>query len=190
MKKINKILIIFMTLISYIIGIYNLKNGVYVNFLIDILILPTLLLPTLFNKLKIRITEKLEFIYIIFIFFAYFLGTVIDLYSCLVNYDTIMHFLSGIFEAYLGFYILKLLKNYNEDKLTFNILFILGFVSLIAVSWEIFEFTSSIIFKVDPQNVLTTGVTDTMKDLIVALIGAILVCIEYISDKKTINKIF
>lgn len=189
MKKINKLLIISMTIVSYVIGIINLKNGMYVDVLIDILILPTLLLPKILNKLKIKITDKLELIYIVFMFFAYFLGTVIDLYTYLVNYDTIMHFLSGIFEAFFGFYILKLLDVYDEKKIIYNILFILGFVSLISVSWEIFEFTSSILFKVDPQNVLTTGVTDTMKDLIVALIGAIIVLVEYISDKKIINKI-
>ena len=189
MKKINKILIIILTLLSYLIGVINLKNGNYVDLLIDILILPTLLLPKVFNKLKIKITDKLEFVYIIFMFFAYFLGTVVDLYTYLVNYDTIMHFLSGVFEAFFGFYILKLLKSYDEKNLTLNILFVLGFVSFVSVNWEIFEFISSIIFKVDPQHVLTTGVSDTMKDLIVALIGAFLVLLEYISDKKIINKI-
>ena len=84
-----------------------------------------------------------------------------------------MHFISGIFTGYIATYILK-----DKNNKLYNFLFILGFVSLIAVSWEIFEYISSIIFDVDPQKVKLTGINDTMKDIIVALLGGILVTIK------------
>lgn len=175
MTKINKFIKFVLVVVSFIIGIINLKRGIYVDVLIDICILPTLLVPEIFRKFNIKIDNNFEFIYILFIFFAYFLGTVIDLYTYIEHYDTLMHFLSGVFEAYIA---IKLLKNNYNSKLN-NIFFILGFVSLISVGWEIFEFISSIVFKVDPQKVETTGIVDTMKDLIVALIGGILVIVDY-----------
>ena len=191
MGKINNILIIILTIISYLIGLYALKYETLVRVLISLMILPTMLVPKILKKLNFKITNNIEFIYIVFIFFAYFLGTVVNLYDKISCYDTIMHFISGIFETFLGFYILKNLNGYNKKKLILNTLFVLGFVSLASTGWEVFEFVSSIIFKVDPQKVITTGVTDTMKDIIVALIGSLIVLTQYVlnnnNDKEVIN---
>ena len=173
MRKINNLIILVVLVVSYIIALYNLKIKILVRFLIAISSLIVLLLPRILKKFKIKISNSLEFAYLIFVVFAYFLGTVINFYDRFPNYDTLMHFLSGVLEAYIAINLLK-----RNDTLL-DILFVLGFVSLISVGWEIFEFTSSIILKVDPQRVEITGVTDTMKDLIVALIGAILFLILY-----------
>ena len=174
MKKINNLIIVIILVVSYIIALYNLKQKKLVRFLIAISSIIVLLVPKLLRKLKIKISDNLEFAYLIFIIFAYFLGTVINFYDKFQNYDTLMHFLSGIFEAYIAIQLL----NTKSTKLL-DIIFILGFVSLISLGWEIFEFTSSIILKVDPQRVELTGVTDTMKDLIVALVGGIIVSMIY-----------
>ena len=175
MKKINNLIIIVLLVVSYIIALYNLKRKILVRFLIAISSLFVLLVPKLLRKFKIKISDNLEFAYLLFIIFAYFLGTVINFYGMISSYDTIMHFLSGIFEAYIAIQILQNSKNNKQ----LDILFIIGFVSLISVCWETFEFTASILLKVDPQKVVSTGVTDTMKDLIVALIGGILVILLY-----------
>ena len=174
MKKTNNCIIFILVVCSYVLAIHNLSNNLIVQFLINIAILPTLMVPKIFKKFKINISENLEFMYTLFILFAYFLGTVLNFYDRISIYDTIMHFLSGIFEAYLAIQILHNSKNKMVD-----VLFILGFICLASVLWEVFEFTSSNIFDVDPQKVELTGVTDTMKDLIAALIGGILVIINY-----------
>lgn len=172
MRKINNLIIISISVVSYIIGLNYLKNTLVVDFLKSIMILPVLLIPRIINK-KIRIDIKLEMLYLLFIIFAYFLGVIINLYDMISFYDTLMHFVSGIFEAYLIIYILKY-KNIKLDNLLLLIV-ILGFVSFISIMWETFEYISSILFKVDPQKVLKTGVTDTMKDLLVALLGSLIV---------------
>ena len=169
MRKLNNLIIIVVTLISYIIALNYLKNKLYVDLLKTIMILPVMLIPRFLNKIKID--KKLEFIYLIFIVFAYFLGVIINLYDKINSYDTIMHFISGIFTGYVSLYLL------TDNNKIHNILFILGFVSLIAISWETFEFIASNLFNVDPQKVETTGINDTMKDIIVALLGGILVTI-------------
>lgn len=169
MRKLNNLIIIVVTLISYIIALNYLKNKLYVDLLKTIMILPVMLIPRFLNKIKID--KKLEFIYLIFIVFAYFLGVIINLYDKINSYDTIMHFISGIFTGYVSLYLL------TDNNKIHNILFILGFVSLIAIGWETFEFIASHLFNVDPQKVETTGINDTMKDILVALLGGILVTI-------------
>ena len=171
MRKINNTIIILLIISCYVLGIYNLKHQLLVRFLIDISVVPIVFLPKLLLKFKVKIDNKLELIYLIFIFFAYFLGTVLNFYDRICIYDTLMHFLSGIFEAYIAISI------YKGKNIIINSIFILGFVSLLSIGWEIFEYTSSIIFNVDPQKVVETGVNDTMKDLIVALFGGLLLFI-------------
>lgn len=173
MKKLNNILIIVVTSISYIIALTYLKDKQCVDLLKTVLILPVMLIPKILNKFNIKITSNLEFSYLLFIIFAYFLGVILNFYDKINSYDTIMHFISGIFTGYIATYLLK-----DKNNKLYNFLFILGFVSLIAVSWETFEYISSIIFDVDPQKVKLTGINDTMKDMIVALLGGILVTIK------------
>ena len=172
MRKINNIIIIILIITCYIIGLYNLKHQSLVNFLIDVSVLPIVLLPSVLRKIKLKISDNLELMYLIFIILAYFLGTVLNLYDRIPYYDTLMHFLSGVFEGFIALNICD-----NKNNIT-KILFVMGFVSIISICWEIFEFSSSILFKIDPQKVELTGVTDTMKDLLAALLGGMIICIK------------
>lgn len=131
---------------------------------------------------KIKINEYIKFIYILFIFMAHFVGVTLEVYNHVYWFDKFTHFVSGIATSLLA--ILILLKEKNNNKLLFNVLFILSFSMLIASSWEVFEFLASYYFKVDPQRVVLTGVTDTMGDIIVALLGSILVSISYYFEHK------
>lgn len=54
----------------------------------------------------------------------------------------------------------------------------------VAVLWECTEFTIDKLLGTDTQKVLTTGVNDTMKDMICALLGAILYIVYYVYDIK------
>ena len=53
---------------------------------------------------------------------------------------------------------------------------------MVAGLWEIFEFTVDNLLGGDAQKVLTTGVTDTMKDIICALLGSILFSFCYLYE--------
>ena len=48
-----------------------------------------------------------------------------------------------------------------------------------ACFWEICEYTLDLVVHNDPQKVLTTGIHDTMQDMIVCTIGALLMFIPY-----------
>ena len=51
------------------------------------------------------------------------------------------------------------------------------------------EYFSSIIFKDDVQNVLKTGVRDTMEDIIASLISSIIFIVLYLFKRDNLNKL-
>ncbi len=84
--------------------------------------------------------------------------------------------------------LLKQLGMYDENKIFFNILFIISVTLSVAVCWEFFEYFGNILFGGDAQRVAKTGVNDTMQDMLVAFIGSIIVSIiYYIEEKRKLN---
>ena len=178
MKKINNILRIIVVICSLYLA-FTTKFNVY-GTAIKLSVIPIIFLPQIIEKIfSFKINGYLQTIYIIFIFLAHFLGSIVDLYHKVYWYDSLTHFLSGIVIAFLASYLLVIFKKYDKKSILFNILFILGISFVVAGVWEIFEFTSDKIFGKDAQNVLTTGVDDTMKDMIVAALGTLLYCTLY-----------
>ena len=115
---------------------------------------------------KYKISAKTNLVYIVFIVLAHFLGVILNFYDRVIYYDKFIHFLFGIIASYI---MIGFIKPYKS----------IIYVTFLATLWEIYEYIVSIIFKIDPQNNITTGVNDTMLDLIVALIGASIVTIIY-----------
>lgn len=187
MKKMNmwnKIIFTVILLGSMYYAVEVIKEKDFYQFLIVITVTPVALLPYFIQKIgKIKLPDMLESLYMIFIFLAYFLGSIMKLYGKIEYYDLFVHFTSGILSAMFAYYLYKM-ANKKEKNISTIILFILGLVALVAVSWEIFEFVCDKIFKKDAQYVQKTGVDDTMTDMIVALVGAILFDISYYLQKK------
>lgn len=180
-KRVNILLI----LIAIIGSIYIVltKDQSLVLILKDLSIIVTISALYIIQKIfKIKIGEGINFIYILFIFMAHFLGVTLELYNKIYWFDKFTHFLSGIVSGFAAIYILiKFKKNKN---LLFGVLFIISFSMMIASAWEIFEYLSSYYFHLDPQKVAATGVSDTMGDMIVAFLGSILVSICYYFEHK------
>lgn len=132
-------------------------------------------LPYILQKIfKFKIPHVFISLYLTFIFFALVLGSVVNLYITISWYDDLMHFISGFLDSILAIYIFNRLVKNNQYNIKFITIFTISFSLAIGVFWEIYEFIDSKITGMDPQNVLTTGVDDTMFDLIFALIGSII----------------
>ncbi len=191
MKLLSRLIIIISIIGSLYYSIPLLQDKNIYGVLIKFTIVLTMLIPNIIEKIsKTKLPDSLKLIYIIFIFMAHFLGSVVDLYHKIYWWDTFIHFLSGILVAIIANYLIIKTKIYNNKNHIICFLFIIACSSLVAVSWEIFEFTSDKIFNADAQNVLTTGVDDTMKDMIVALLGSILYGITFLHEKvNSINGI-
>ena len=164
-SKFNLFLAFCFTLISIITSIY-LKDLTFLLFIL-VIIIPFIL----------KIKPVMTTIYLVFIFLAMFLGCMLHLYKITTWYDNFTHFLWGYISGYVAIYILDKFKLFNHNKL-FDIFFI--FILSLASSciWEISEFIIDNLFNMDMQRKLT-GVNDTMKDVIVTLLGNILFILCY-----------
>lgn len=190
MKKINLLLIVGTSIVGIICSIDPIMEGLLYKSLICLGIIPVMLVPTILKRLfRIKITPAVEFVYLIFVFCAHFLGSIFNLYHYINNYDKIMHLISGSVSSFFGLFILLKLNKHDKKSIVFNVLFIIAFTLMIASLWEFFEYFNDNLFGKDAQNVLTTGVNDTMDDMIAALIGSILFNIMYVYEQVTNNQI-
>lgn len=180
--------------------IENIKvKSDYVLMLIQCLLgIVALFIPSIISKKwKIIIPSSMYMIYIIFLYAAIFLGEVRDFYYRIPHWDTILHTFSGAALGALGFSVVNLLN--KQEKLKVNLspffvaLFSLCFAIAMGVVWEIYEFSFDGLLHLNMQKfALENGVnlvgraalSDTMKDLIVDSIGALVISIlGYISLK-------
>ena len=171
-KLLNKILLIIMNIGTIVVAVIEFSNNNYSRALTFIAIYPLLLLPFIINKTKLKLSDQEIFLYYLFILIADFIGCVCNLYNTVSWYDIFVHFLSGMFTFVLATIIFRLISKENNKLL--KILFCLGIVALIAITWEVFEFSVDSIIKTNLQHNLDTGVIDTMQDMIVATLGGII----------------
>lgn len=185
MKKINKIFATILILVGFI---YLIKYSMEKDFSRILLCIcsPILVILPLFMKNKVN--DKLIFIYYIYLFILMILGCLGRFYSKYAYYDVFAHFMFGFAGSIIGLYILNLFSIHNKS-IVFNVIFMLFCTLALSSFWEIFEYIASIVFKEDVQNVLTTGVSDTMEDIISSLISCILFQIIYVFEGERINHI-
>lgn len=192
MKKFNNIFTFLIIILNFGYLLVFIINKDLVRILMSLLLPLLMMLPIIINK-KIKINEYLRFIYNIYVFLLLFLGCIVNLYAKIYFYDSIAHFLFGVASSIFAIYILKQFNKYTKKDTIFNISYILIITLALSALWEIFEFINSKIFSLDVQHVLTTGVNDTMKDIILAFLGSLLFSTFYHYKIKTndtfINKI-
>lgn len=143
--------------------------------------LGTLAIPLglfLFHRaLKLPISRLVYICVLVFSFLAYTLGTCLDLYSLMQYYDKLVHMLSGVLVSLLCDTLYGLLhpeRPANLRERAIWLLFVFFGSMAVAGLWEIGEYILSFITGRDLQRVLTTGVGDSMQDMIVCLIGTLL----------------
>ncbi len=129
--------------------------------------------------------------YLLYIYLSQVLGSVYGFYL-FPYYDKCIHFLSGCLIVLIAN---KYLKPYQLPSKIFYI-FINTIEMSIAFLWEIFEYCGLVFFQHDASRHFTTGVHDTMQDMIVSMIGGLIItyliykfpsCIDslYISQQDT-----
>ncbi len=125
------------------------------------------------HKFQVHLPIEFDFIAIVFIFMAIFLGEVHGYYTRFWWWDIVLHSSSGFLLGIAGFILVYVL---NEEKRMvqkmkpgFIALFGFAFAVALGAVWEIFEFSMDTIFGVQMQK---SGLIDTMGDLIVDTLGA------------------
>lgn len=157
-----------------------------------------MLLPGMLeHKLRIEIPSNMLILYTIFLYSAIYLGEVKSFYYNVSNWDNILHTFSGAMIGALGFSIVTLLNKTEEVPMNLSPLFVALFSFCFAVTlgvvWEFYEFTFDGLLGLNMQKfALENGtqligraaLTDTMIDLFVDAVGALIISIiGYISLK-------
>lgn len=152
----------------------NYQAGVESLMILTITFLPLLMR----NRFEVVIPHEFETIAILFIYLSLFLGGVQEFYIRYWWWDLVLHTGAGFLVGVVGFLLVYVLnKNQHVDMhLTpfFISLFAFMFAMGIGALWEIYEFTIDNVFG---RNMQKSGLVDTMWDLIVDCIGALVISI-------------
>lgn len=176
----------------------RLKTDYVLMFLQCIFGILAMLLPKfLRQRTNIRIPAVMMLLYTVFLYCSIYLGEVRSFYYSIPHWDTILHTFSGLMLGTLGFSVITILNRTEKVPVNLSPAFVAVFAFCFAVSlgtiWEFYEFFMDSVFKTNMQKyALENGtllmgrfaLADTMKDLIVDSIGAIVASlIGYVSLK-------
>ena len=159
-------------LLAAVVGNFIAEN--WLNLFTSVLAIVLIYLPAyLSDKNFLHIPTGLQFIIIVFIFAAMYLGEQQDFYYRFWWWDSMLHLIYGMGMGFIGFVMVYILnKNENIDVVLspiFIAVFAFSFAVTIGVFWEIFEFWMDMIFGLNMQK---SGLVDTMFDLMEDCIGA------------------
>lgn len=168
-------------------GMYDRPKSEYVLMLVQcILGVIAMLLPNVISKkFRLQIPSNMLFLYTLFLYGAIYLGEVKSFYYVVPHWDTILHTFSGAMLGALGFSFVTLLNKEEKIPVQLSPIFValcaFCFAVTLGVLWEVYEFTFDGILGLNMQKFALEGggelvgraaLVDTMKDLIVDIIGA------------------
>lgn len=184
MKKTSSKLVFYLMTGIYIITlagsfIYNYLNGNQQAFYMGIVAcLTPWLFPALMHNLKIKMTDEVKILNVVFIYFASLIGSCLGGYH-VAYFDKIVHFFSGILASIFAVFIFTLIKKQthisNKQDYIIFLIFIVAVNLSIAVIWEFYEYGMLIFFNNDCINHYSTGVHDSLTDMICAFLGGLIV---------------
>lgn len=146
-------------------------------FFICLLALVFTYLPDLIrNNYEFYIPPEFEIVMVVFIYASLILGEVHGYYETFWWWDVLLHTGSGLALGIIGFLLLLIL--YDENKIEASpitlVFFSFCFAVAIGALWEIFEFVVDQFLNTNMQK---SGLVDTMWDLIVDTLGALIASI-------------
>ena len=153
-----------------------------------ILGLVTIHLPSILERrLRFELPGLLYGFYIVFLYCAIFLGEVRSFYYLFPRWDSILHFFSSMMSGFFGLMVVTILNRDRHVSMNLSPLFVCLFAFCFSVTigslWEIYEFLGDGLFGLNMQKFMTAqgellvghdALRDTMKDIIVDVLGALL----------------
>lgn len=142
------------------------------------------------KKHRFVIPSRMLVLYTLFLYGAIFLGEVMSFYYNVPHWDTFLHTLSGAMLGALGYTVVTFLNKTDEIPITLSPAFVAFFAFCFALTmgvlWEIYEFSIDALFGTNMQKYAPSqgepflgqaALLDTMKDLIVDTIGALVISV-------------
>ncbi|AGB42022.1 hypothetical protein Halha_2139 [Halobacteroides halobius DSM 5150] len=174
--NLHKIISIIFRIITIIVIVGNILTQNWFNLFVSLLTLSMTYLPFIVAQRKhIHIPIDFQIIISFFLFASLYLGELKEYYLKFWWWDLMLHTLSGIILGFIGFILVYFLNNEEQIDVILSPLFIAIFSFTFAVAtgglWEIFEFTMDSTLGLNMQK---SGLVDTMWDLIVDSLGALI----------------
>jgi len=177
-RALNRVFIaIYYLLGAAMVAAYGIRGDLY-HLAIS---LGTIAVPWLLNAahrlFRLKPSQQMNFIILLFTFIAYPLGGCLDFYRWFPGFDKIAHMLSGTFVSVLCIALYCLLKpghRIGKDDALLAAAFTFFGSMAVAGLWELGEYIVSGIVGMDLQRTAATGIRDTMNDMIVCMIGTLL----------------
>lgn len=192
-RKLEKYMRYFFILLTILVIGYNLYLREWETFWSAVMTLLLFLLPSILEKrTDVKIPTSFQIIILLFIFASMYLGEIHHYFYRYRWWDRMLHTASAVILTYFGFILIySMNKDYKVNmKLSpkFMALFSFCFGIMICALWEILEYAIDSILGLDMQKARNLqdiygfydtrlGVKDTMKDLIVDTIGALVVSV-------------
>lgn len=149
-----------------------------IAFLVTGILLLTLLPTVVGKRFAVYIPPEFNLLAILFIFASLFLGEIRGYYVKFWWWDVFMHAGSGFLLGILGFLLVYVLNEEEKIQLHMKPVFValFSFVFALAIGsiWEIFEYSMDSLFGLNMQK---SGLIDTMWDLIVDAVGALIIAV-------------
>ena len=176
----------------------DLSRNIYIMIQSFFLMLVTFI-PLLVSKTwRVEISSILEVLFILFVVSHVLLGEIGRFYARFTWWDSMLHFISGGLIALFGFSLINLLNQHEKINVVmspfFSAFFVVCFALAVGALWEIAEFSFDTFFGSNSQryaNIYTgndfigqQALFDTMKDLILDLIGALIIGVVGYFDIK------
>ena len=160
-----------------------LLDGQWLNAFLVLSIMAVTLAPVVLrNRFFLNIPPEFQASAVLFVFAALFLGEIQSYYDLIWWWDIALHGVSGLLLGILGFLLVYVLNEHEPVDLRMRSGFVAFFSFLFAVAvgtlWELFEFVVDLALGTRMQKPMfadPSGLTDTMWDLIVNLLGALVV---------------
>ncbi|WP_088810618.1 MULTISPECIES: hypothetical protein [Listeria] len=164
----------------------------YIFLLVEIILgIIILALPSIVSRrFKFEIPGLVYLMFIVFLYASIYLGTIQQFYANVPHWDKILHTFSGAMLGAIGFSFVSLLN--ANDKVVMNMkpgfvaIFSFCFAVTLGAFWEVYEYTFDALLGLNMQRFeLSNGtplvgraaLTDTMTDVIVDIIGALVMAI-------------
>ena len=179
---------ILINLISLVYAFYLNWGGKYFSMTIVACLTP-FIMPLLMKLLKIEVPQEFYIINIIFVYFASLWGSCLGGYH-LPYFDKFTHFFSGIIFCEIAYIFYKHFLP-NEKRKFLMFIFINALNAMIALFWEFYEYALLFFFNYDAINHYSTGIHDSITDMLVAVIGSFILSL-YLThyDQRNDNHFF
>ena len=181
--RIHRLLVGFLLLVLGLELAATLYRGLWTNAFLIVAIGAVTAIPlAVHRRYQIHIPLEFQTLAVIFVFASLFLGEIHSYYERFWWWDIALHTSSGLLMGILGFLLVYILNENDRVNVALTPRFVALFAFLFAVTvgtlWEIFEFAMDSLFGANMQKAMLndpSGLTDTMFDLIVDTLGALII---------------